>query len=579
MRLGADTDYLNSTVDDGLDDEFLEEFTDMPMIPDSLTDSSDFEVTLQLKALVRGLNDLYTGMPQLNEADETTDVHSIRHGIALGTDLYLCESLSTSLAHWTSEQIAEFHRCAEIILADYCPKGKFVKWIILPRFRLCFDTQKYAAALVRAQLDDQEMWGLIVGDVNRIGEMSDIADLAVAVYHEMQRQAGGGGTSADAEPPLLQAPFTPALIDLFRSVAKLAAGHHPNLFAHLLAGFAMHVNDACADTAALLRQCYTTPAAYETLHGDMALMVECLVAVSHSPVTAKNVAAFVQDATREYKPPFAFELCAYLHLGVPAVTSSTPSLSPDATTSSYKLNALRQGSPPLHVRLAFEKLPRQLAAAAVTIFRYTYERSLKALGQYASSWRMNDFKTFDHPREALVKIINHILACPAVAKALNHQTSADNTTADPRVDLPLDSDGDLISALYETCLDGSLDFGFAEANDIDETERNIDARWERAHDGDNTHAESDLVYELSDGEDEDPAADLPDLVALSAKFAPPEPHDFEDKEPLSAAAAEADKGALDPAIFDACVRRLERAGGRIEDVNVDELVDELFFKS
>ncbi|KAJ3350510.1 hypothetical protein GGF32_004827 [Allomyces javanicus] len=507
---------------------------------------------------------------------------TLYHQFAAEADVALYSVLNTPHDDWTPDQIVEVLASADNLIATFLAYPDMCAAVILPQFRTAFPTPAFARALLdwtrgtpggsEEADEDVQLVAWIAGRANKPSDLVLVGEVAAAVY--VQAAHGVPHSLAPSVPEFrsthaLAAPFPTDLVAHFRSVARAAAGWNPLCFATFLAGF-LELLPTTVAMADFLVQVFPTLTDYEVVHGDFALMLRELESLPLSPIG--DFSAFLRHVLAQLTPIESTELALFLGVPVPAPHASPASvLDPNRPDiARYRANALVTGSAPLHVRLALDLVsPTRHVPAALSLMRFGYENALLHAFQYRMSCRLNDWRGFDAPRDAMVKI------AATVRRTAEGMPAGD---ADGGGD-----DDRLVAALFAAL--PMLEFGFLEPNEVDEAEKAVlpvgRAQSEVGDDGCGVE-EDDLstvrppgsrsaAHESSHHHDEDAEERRRELADMDAV----DWDKFEALGDLGEGHGGDGEVAYDDDFLRLCLNQIEMADGNLDEVDLDGLVDEL----
>ncbi|KNE62894.1 hypothetical protein AMAG_08072 [Allomyces macrogynus ATCC 38327] len=503
---------------------------------------------------------------------------TLYHQFAAEADVALYSVLNTPHDDWTPDQIVEVLASADNLVTTFLAYPDMCAAVILPQFRTAFPTPAFARALldwtrgtpggIEAD-EDVQLVAWIAGRANKPSDLVLVGEVAAAVY--VQAAHGAPHSLAPSVPEFrsthaLAAPFPTDLVAHFRSVARAAAGWNPLCFATFLAGF-LELLPTTVAMADFLVQAFPTLADYEAVHGDFALMLRELESLPLSPIG--DFPAFLRHVLAQLTPIESTELALFLGVPVPAPHASPASvLDPTRPEiARYRANALVTGSAPLHVRLALDLVsPTRHVPAALSLMRFGYENALLHAFQYRMSCRLNDWRGFDAPRDAMVKIAATV-----------------NGTAERMMGGGDGEDDDrLVAALFAAL--PTLEFGFLEPNEVDEAEKAVlpVGRAQSEDVGDLGDDDDDLstvrppgsrsaAHESSHHHDEDAEERRRELADMDAV----DWDKFEALADLGEGHGGDGEDAYDDDFLRLCLNQIEMADGNLDEVDLDGLVDEL----
>ncbi|KNE61894.1 hypothetical protein AMAG_07163 [Allomyces macrogynus ATCC 38327] len=480
---------------------------------------------------------------------------TLYHQFAAEADVALYSVLNTPHDDWTPDQIVEVLASADNLIATFLAYPDMCAAVILPQFREEAD-------------EDVQLVAWIAGRANKPSDLVLVGEVAAAVY--VQSAHGTRATLAPSVPEFrstqrarVPAPSRPRrTLPLGRARRRRM---EPALFRDLFRRLPGTLADD-RDMADFLVQSFPTLTDYESVHGDFALMLRELESLPLSPIA--DFPAFLRHVLAQLTLIESTELALFLGVPVPSPHASPASvLDPNRPEiARYRANALVTGSAPLHVRLALDLVsPTRHVPAALSLMRFGYENALLHAFQYRMSCRLNDWRGFDAPREAMVKIAETV---KGTAEGMGEGENEDDR---------------LVAALFAAL--PTLEFGFLEPNEVDEAEKAVLPVG---------RAQSEDVGGVGDDEDDDLSTVRPS-GSRSAAHESSHHHDEDAEERRRELAdmdtidwdkfealADLDEGhggegevAYDDDFLRLCLNQIEMADGNLDEVDLDGLVDEL----
>jgi hypothetical protein len=409
------------------------------------------------------------------------------------------------------------------MIHSYLPNPTLCIAILLPPLRSSFPASYFAQALLQIQapndLNKAEESKLplikwIVGQTNKPIDLFQVGELAAWCF-KLQTPSWSfpeNGTE-----------WEHSAIASLSEVLREAAGWAPINVAYVLSGYGSGLELDSVQFAHFFAATFPNLRVYEESHGDMGLMLVQMQAATLRKVP-DSYYVFLKTLLSHYPIEDATNIAIFLDSSYNLrnlLGPRTPCLPDSESTDErrYKMTAIRAGSAPLHVSLAYTLVKDcKLATSALSFFRITYEAPLMKCAEFKMSCRLNDWRLFDTPRDAMAKIAARI------------------ATFSEREIKSVESHA--IETLLKHILD--FDFGFLEPNEVDKTEaiQQIDIE--------NDLGDIAVAVDAEESNNEDASIDL-----NAASF------------------------QLDDDYLEFCIHQLDMADGDVNQVDLESLVDEL----